>query len=416
MTDLVNLPIAYWSRKRPLPNPPDLERRLAYGRRMHYTAGFWFSRLPGFLLGEGRLEGGYVGIERVVGRIDYLLDQSVLEFKTKQIAPRTPDDLCTSFPHDLEQTAFYGVLLPNHSRTHYLIFLDNRDDEFRVFRCRIREPGVVLTMVRQRSDMLRTALASDNPTLLGRCRYSLGCKFQQSGVCSCSALDPLDLRVLRRAIEVERDLEFEGRLQVARETAVRGPSRITPWNLIAPRRRLLSLREAAPEYSPDTTKIASLYILRESIRETPELHVDTAINLSANDAARALGLQVSVRFVTVHSARDPNSPLIVPCITRASHGSVRPPRDLYDFYVAELAVSCALADNAKGVVFVSYPDVHDQVVAYGVSFRRARDLRNLVEAALEDLRQAEQEDDPQLAGSCPAFMEGSCGPDCLCRS
>ncbi len=247
VTDIVNPATAYWSREKPIPIPPDLARRFAYGKAKHNEAAYWFSELPDFVLNEGWLDGGYVGVNGLLGKLDHLLGRSVLEFKTKHSAPRTPAKLLREFPQDLEQTLFYAALLPKASARHYLVFLDGQDSEFVAFRAEVRDRGPIINLVRLRMAIIREALDSKNPSPLGRCRYfDYGCRFRQAGVCGCGELAPLKTSALEQAVHIIRDEDFEGTLEQARLDAGIPADDILVWDLMSPRRRYLRRLGDAP--------------------------------------------------------------------------------------------------------------------------------------------------------------------------
>ena len=417
VTDLVNPAEAFWSRKVRVPITLELERKFAYGRDMHSKAGYWFSRLPGFAFAEGKLDGGYVGIPGVAGRLDHLLNKSVLEFKTKVRAPRTAEEVIEGYPHDLEQAVFYGVMYPGASEVHYLVFLDNREDAFFAYEIRLTDRGIALNLMRARLQLLRTGLESDDPSALGRCRYFEGCRFRRAGVCGCEKLAPLDTSLLRRAVDLRRVEDFEASLDNARRDAESdwAPEQIATWDIIAPRRRYLSRSRQAPGYVPDIRKRAARVVLEQCIRETSQLSADPSLRRAQLEYARSLGLTAPYGLITVaRAATQPEGREIMPYIARAPRGNARAPRYLHEYYIAELAVSCAIAESPRGVVFVVYPDENDKVVAYDVSYRSHQVLRILLEAEIDTIRRADEKEDPTMLRVCPPFMKESCNEACLC--
>ncbi|MFQ5962165.1 MAG: hypothetical protein ACE5MG_12290 [Candidatus Methylomirabilales bacterium] len=417
VTDLVNPAEAYWSRKVRIPISLELERKLAYGRDMHNRAGYWFSRLPGFAFAEGKLDGGYVGIPGVAGRLDHLLNRSILEFKTKVQAPRTADQVIEAYPHDLEQVMFYGAMYPGASKTHYLVFLDNHADALFAFQIRLSDRGMALNLMRARVNLLRAALESENPSPLGQCRYFEGCRFRRAGVCGCADLDALSTGQLRRAVGVQRIEDFETSLASARREAESdwAPEQVATWDIIAPRRRHLSRAGQAPAYAPDVRKRSARVVLEDSIRRTTQLRVDPSFRQTQLEYARTLGLTAPYGLITVaRAATQPEGREVVPYIGRAPKGNARGPRYLHEYYIAELAVSCAVAQSPRGVVFLVYPDENDKVVAYDVSYRSHKDLQALLEAEIDRIRRADATGDPGVLRICPPFMEAGCNEACLC--
>ena len=103
MTELVNPAEAYYLRLNPsFQTPEELGRKLARGTHLHNLASYWFRNLPDFLVDEGTVDGALVGIEGVRGRIDYLIGDSIVEFKTKDENPVTPQEIIHDYPNDLD--------------------------------------------------------------------------------------------------------------------------------------------------------------------------------------------------------------------------------------------------------------------------------------------------------------------------
>ncbi|MFG1519346.1 MAG: hypothetical protein AAE977_02540, partial [Thermoplasmataceae archaeon] len=113
VTDLVNPVYAYWERNVKVPTPFSTQKKLSYGKRIHRISRYWFEKLPGFQFSEASLAGGYVGIDNVSGRIDYFIENSVIEFKTKDTPIPDKNYVLTTFPQDLEQLLIYSAMLYN---------------------------------------------------------------------------------------------------------------------------------------------------------------------------------------------------------------------------------------------------------------------------------------------------------------
>ena len=115
LTELCNPQKAYWNRKAPDVKIP---RKLALlwrrGTILHNFAGRWFQELPNFIDSEVTLDGFDVGIPDIIGRLDFKVGESIVEFKTKPKNPETPEEIISLFPQDLEQLLFYSVMHIKH--------------------------------------------------------------------------------------------------------------------------------------------------------------------------------------------------------------------------------------------------------------------------------------------------------------
>lgn len=373
VTDLNNPIAGYYARTRPLPNPPELAELFALGNTLHRKARYWFRGLPDFVLHEGKVDGGYIGLDGVVGSVDYLLGRSVLEFKTKRRAPRTPEAVVSQHPQDLEQLLFYAILLPNSSDEHYLVFLDRSDDSFVAFRVRILDRGIPHSLARQRIGALRQALSDNDASHLGRCRYfEATCKYRLAGVCQCEDLNEIDVSVLLRAVDIVRDTELESALERARRDSEMPPEQIPWWDLISPRRRLLRRKGRDPPYTPKKKKQAGKEVLNQCIDRVQEVQPGRTLGERARAEFWDCGVSCAPRLVLVRSAKRPGGEELRPYIAQAPLGSVREPEDLFDFYIAELAIRCAITGCPRGVAFLIHPEEGNEFRAYDVSFRRDR--------------------------------------------
>jgi hypothetical protein len=113
MTELTNPTEAYFLRKNPdFHTPEELGRKLARGTQLHNIASYWFMNLPSFLVDEGTVDGALVDIEGVRGRIDYLIGEYIIEFKSKDENPTTEKEVIDYYANDLEQLVFYAAIHP----------------------------------------------------------------------------------------------------------------------------------------------------------------------------------------------------------------------------------------------------------------------------------------------------------------
>ena len=89
LTDLTNPIQKFYSNNNPtVRKSQELSRKLIQGTQLHQLSGCWFRNLEGFVLEEGTLDGIWMGVDGVRGKIDYRIDESLVEFKTKDKIPK----------------------------------------------------------------------------------------------------------------------------------------------------------------------------------------------------------------------------------------------------------------------------------------------------------------------------------------
>ncbi|MCA9496035.1 MAG: hypothetical protein KC589_03770, partial [Nanoarchaeota archaeon] len=125
LTDLCNPTQVYWKFKNPVKVSKSIEKKFALGNKLHDLAGNWFKKINGFLYEEALIDGYYSDLEGVRGKIDFMLNGSIVELKTKEKIPETPDEIISLYPQDLEQVVFYSVLHTEEPDTNYLVFMED---------------------------------------------------------------------------------------------------------------------------------------------------------------------------------------------------------------------------------------------------------------------------------------------------
>ena len=145
VTHVTNPAQTYSSRLHPeVKKSPEIARKLARGKQLHYFASIWFKNLPDFYVGEGLLDGAWAGIPGGRGKIDHRIGDSLIEFKTKTEPPNIPEEIVSKYPQDLEQLAFYSVMHPSNPKKNYLVFMrDLPPYEIKAFRIDIKDKGTI---------------------------------------------------------------------------------------------------------------------------------------------------------------------------------------------------------------------------------------------------------------------------------
>ena len=93
VTEIINPAYSYYSRKvGEIEMPPEILSRMKGGESIHFMARQWFEQLPGFSGFEEIMNGSHLNLN-VIGRADFMINNSIIEFKTKSSESINIDDL-----------------------------------------------------------------------------------------------------------------------------------------------------------------------------------------------------------------------------------------------------------------------------------------------------------------------------------
>lgn len=420
VTDLVNPARKYYESRFPeIPDDPELMAKFRHGNAIHDLAYAWFRGLPGTVFREVEVTGDGIGITGLKGRLDFSLSSSIVEFKTTTHEIYTGDDVLGKNPQDLEQLVTYALLTSRTGEHHYLVYhSEDYENSFRVFDVNIGGKDQLEGMLKDRMNMLRTAMDHDETGTLGRCRYyDFGCKFQAAGVCGCSGLEPLSTDVLRENVNISRNRELETELseQKKRTSFMRNDS-YSLWDLLTPRKaylRKVMQIEGGEEMDSDTGEI---------IR-----HSGNAVFNSPYYAERRemLFKGYSLGYATMISVGNPGQePGSDMPASRIYPSTVRINRNdpakltadtLSPYYLLRLSMICAISGSDTGYLLVGFNIARDQLKCFRVSFRNLGEIRSRMEGRLEELKEAFETEESGRLPECPSFLVDSCGQGCLCR-
>jgi hypothetical protein len=416
LTDLCNPIQAYWSRLRnDVERSPEIANKLALGVRLHRNAFSWLRKIPNYVCEETSLNGGYVGIERVIGRYDMRWGESIIEFKTKPNEVADVDTIVKKYPQDLEQLCFYAALSPMEMREHFLIFqLDHAPFTLAVFRIEIKSLGDIRTHLKQRRDGMDTALQLSDPSLLGKCRYyEEGCDFRIKGVCKCDSANDLAIDSLLKSISISFDSQKTYELNSLRESVHETREIHHPWHLFKPRPYYLDrIHGIKEEYAQKD--IAHQEALEKAFYRTAELKPKPDEIESFNRKPDDLQLLRNWRGASIltEKSEDGEKRRIAPVILRVSTTNKIPSR-IFSTYRAELAMACASSSCAQGLVVVLYPNCGENIHAYRLSFKEAdlSDAKKMIEKSIADLDYAIDNRRIDALDICPSW-----GKPCYCNS
>ena len=235
VTDLCNPCEYYWNViKSDIKRPKELLRKLFRGKELHKRASYWLSSLEEFSVYEGKIDGIYVGLLSVRGAIDYLLGNKILDLKTKEKIPFSPEEVLANFPQDVEQIAFYSAIHPENPVENYLLFMQSTSPfELKAYKITIKEFGRIKSLILDRIKKLDFAIANKNPSQLGRSRYHhKSCYLCDAKLCDCENPTPLSTDSLKLAVELTYDEPFTKRLTDLRNKLNISSNVFTTWNVL----------------------------------------------------------------------------------------------------------------------------------------------------------------------------------------
>lgn len=412
LTELVNPSQAYWDRKEWIEFPKKIQLKMALGTKLHRLAGFWFKDLDGFDYPEAILDGAWVGIDGVRGKIDFRYGNSILEIKSKSDPIEDYETIIYKYPHDLEQLLFYASISTIPNDIHYLVFIhDESPHPITVFKVKIKDIEPFKNLLRQRIKMLRTALVNNDPTLLGRCRYYRECQYSANEKCNCKNLDPIDTSLIIEHTEIERDKNFESILIKKRKGSnARSLETLNPFQLIYPRKwykeQILGLKSSWRKSALDEAWGAMLW---KAIHDIGITNISKSEEL---ESRKTNPIPIIFPSNYIRYFESGVNSTVVPYIHTVSRSSnpLRP----HKIPLARLAVTCGLTNSSKGVIFVAYR-VIGIIVAYVATFKDIKSINSLIDNQVRIIQKALETENPSLLPPCEGFMQTDCGEGCLCK-
>ncbi len=388
LTDLCDPAQHYWKTVSPdsMKKSPELARRLFRGKTLHKLAGIWFKRLEGFVIDEGKVDGVFVGIPGVRGSIDFLIGNSILEFKTKDKNPSSVEEIFLNFPHDLEQLAFYSVLHPSHPMKNYLVFMENsQPNKLKAFLVKIKDIGKIKSLLIDRMKKLDRALEEKTPSILGRSRYhGQGCRICKSGLFDCESIESLSTDVLESAIEISYDSSFTEDLEKVRKDSN------LPWidlflskDILLPREFFKeSVLGKSSEYVRDIVKDEYKICLKNIIDQISSLKLSFEEREMIKNSLLERRLFFGFKWIKLPSSKTQEgsfTPYLLNPLVNVKHVFTSPP----PYHIAELAMISAAHGKDNGLIFTIYPKIKNFVQVFEVQFSSKKEIMKDVRKVIE---------------------------------
>ncbi len=407
LTELCNPQKAYWNRKSP---DVEIPRKLALlwrrGTRLHNFAGRWFQKLPDFLDSEVTLDGFDVGIPGIIGRIDFKVGESIIEFKTKPKNPETSEEVISLFPQDLEQLLFYSVMHIKHPSINYLIFMeDTSPHAIKAFRVEIKDLDSIKALLESRKAMLDLALKSEDPSMLGKCRYyNSNCEIKSSNKCDCEKLKDLPINILQNSIEITFDEKMTNDLIECREKTGVPSELFTTNEIIAPRKSFIKrVIGKESDYTPNEVLVdrkSSLNTLIYKLGKSPSADEMKLIENSLKEKR----LYIGKKWLKVSSSKHPTG-IVVPYLIKASDSYNRSSIFFPGQYeIAELAIVCAAYGKSEGLIFKIFPNLDNIIQVFRISFKDLNLCLKEIKLILDNLEKTKKLEDISNLPPCPFYM------------
>lgn len=411
VTQLINPIATYYSKKNPkIVDKPVLRRRLAQGRQLHNLVSYWFRNVPGFMDYESLIDGVWEEVDKVRGKIDYLINESILEFKTKDKNPVNNEEVFSFYPHDLEQLAFYSAMHTIKPKTNYLVFMENQKPyKLNAFKVEINNRAVIKDIMRSRIKLLDKAIEKEDTSSLGQCRYHKSdCKFIELKMCNCDKIAPIDISELKKSITINQDQDFTNMLETVREsTNIRDIFCLTTFDIIAPRKYYMeTLSDISSDYQSDPTSEEYKACLWTSVDDLKKQFKIKLTQAEAEEIKQSeFDHRLRIGFRWIKYKRSGSKDRILPYILNVStinerYKTQKPPA----YRIAELGIACGLFHTNAGIIFLVYPNLNDYVVAFYVVFKNEKELSRIVKKTIDTIQSSEKAKNLLGFPECPNFF------------
>ncbi|MEK6886086.1 MAG: hypothetical protein AABX17_03915 [Nanoarchaeota archaeon] len=386
VTELCNPAQTYWARtSEKVEKPMVIQKKLNWGTTLHGITGKWLETFPDFVVNEGNIDGAWVDLPGVKGRIDCRIGDSIFDLKTKNEIPETAEEVISKYPQDVEQVCFYSAIHPSHDKINYLIFMkDSGTFPFKAFKIEIKDPSKIDSLIKTRIKTLDEAIKTKNPISLGRCRYhEKGCQFFEANLCNCDKLEPLSTEQLQQAINLTYDEEMTKRLLEVKTKYHASKNFFSTWNIISPRK--YNLKEDGEN---DQEKKESQSFLGALVKKLP-------IKLSFGERKELFKssleprLHVGYRWANTKSSGNQDSK-IIPYIVKANMSNNIQTRP-NEYYIAELGIVVANYGKTKGIIFIISPKKNNFIQAFEITYKNTNEILAKTKEIIVKLEKGEKD-------------------------
>lgn len=408
VTSLCNPIQAYWKHEMPkVPNSVALDLKFKQGNVLGRFASAWFKKLPDFYCDEATLDGKWVNIPGVRGRIDFRIGDSIVEFKTKPNIPTNIEDIFNLYPQDLEQLLFYAILHPMNPKVNYLVFMnDSAPHKLLAYKVVVDDFKAIKNLLINRIKSLEEAYRTKKPELLGKCRYySTTCPYGQENICNCKNADSSSMEKVNSSIQIQFDNEFTEKLGRARKEVLIPNNIFTTYQIIAPRKMYMgSVLDIKNEYLKAENQEDYEVLIDENIRNLP----NTLNNPKTKEilSRKLIDERIKIRprwmlFKSSMLKKDKLVPFLVKTNMTTEHTRTlnRPP-----YNIAELAIASATYNIDQGVFIQYFPMMNNMIKVFDVHFKNLDLIQKQIIQRLDSMEQSIKSSDFSNLPECPTWM------------
>lgn len=414
LTELTNPMQTYWARINPVEKPKKLARKLVLGKQLQYKLSYVFSSLPNFILEEGKIDGFHVGIPGVRGSVDYMIENKIIELKTKEVLPKDVNNIFELYPNDLEQLVFYSVLHPSQPKENYLIFVqDFKPHKVIAFKVLTKNFGEIKKIIQDRIALLDEALEKKDPSKLGKCRYynkTPNCQFEDQKICACANAPSLSLDKLKSSIDIIYDEGYSKLLEEKIKNNKFNDSLYSVKDIIAPRKHYMeNILLIEPNWEGDKESDEYYACLSYMIRELK-------YNLNHNEiegiksSLKDPRLRVGYKWMKLKDSTNLEGENIPYTIKVSNVDDIKWTHKPSQYHLTELGIICASHNKQRGIIFVVYPKLNDLLRVYQITYNDSKNhMRKIVEL-INNLEKAELDKNLLSLSPCPNYMNdaGKC--------
>lgn len=347
----------------------EIKTKMAFGNKLHKLANIWFRKIPGYLVDEGVIDGAFVDVKGVRGKIDAIIGENILEIKTKDELPKNPEEIINNYIQDIEQLVFYSVLYKVPKEINYLIFISQKHPfEISVFKIIVKNSHKIRDVIRGRIKKLRKAIDEKDPSDLHSLR---------------------DGKILEN-IEISHDEEFTNKLKKFKEEAQKfnkDGNIFTTYDILFPRK--YGIRE---DYTPDEEKIQLKNYLIGIVGRIREFRLLPSEHEYVKNLLREPNMIIGHRWVKILSSVGPNKERIIPYIVTVNKtGMMARP---HGYHLAELGIICSVYGKTKGLIFEISPTLKNGIRVFDIEYNNPHLILKKVQEIIQNIREGKTEDLP----------------------
>lgn len=416
VTDICNPMQYYYDIQTPnLLDPSDLQEKFDYGKFVETRVRNILSREKGFVVFQGNVDGSKCDMADVKGKIDFRINDGIIEFKTSEYDIPDTNTLYSRNPQDLEQLLLYALFTERSNREHFLLYLTGRYPSLtpREFKIKITNRDKLIQYFKERRDRIANAVVTKNPEGLGRCRYfTPTCKFK--GVCNCNNENEIDLTVIKdnvRVTAVQGDLcDKLTKINFGQDYR----NTFGLWDIFSPRRWILNNSQPFiySEWAEDSKES---YYLRRGIEAK---FVDEGLLVNEPMSEELPEMKYGLFWINPgkNDANNESESKKYPFLVRVTDNTPRKSSYLNEAHTDQLGLACALGDTEIGYLFVFYRDSNASVL-YKVKFNKLGKVKKMAEEIImRSIKSLEGNKLNSTLPFCPNFVKKTCSVGCLCAS